>query len=168
MLPQDGYNSLLNAISQSPLVVPLWSDQALGVGPQERTWNDLSHGDRDVDKCPYFAGSTAAATSRMCLAGDKPVTVSRRYAQSYCTSGLHVACSLYVAAEAESSNADPTSQQHIPAPVMVDEPSAGPTRPAMMPASTVEDTPRPLRLRRRIALLRPLRMRIVGRSGARR
>ena len=103
----------------------------------------VSRNDRDVDTCPYFAGSTAAATSRTCLAGDEPVTVSRRYAESYCTRQLHVACSLYVAAEAESSDADTTSQQPVPAPVTPIEPSAEPARSAMMSASTVEGTPRP-------------------------
>jgi hypothetical protein len=75
-----------------------------------------SYRDRDVDTCPYFAGSTAAAGSRTCLAGDKAVSVSRRYAESYCTSRLHVECSLYVGATGTSSDADVSRQPDASAP----------------------------------------------------
>lgn len=51
--------------------------------------------------CPFYASPLGAHGTSQCLASAEPVTVSSRYAASFCTRPQHVECSLYVAAHRE-------------------------------------------------------------------
>ena len=101
----------------------------------------VSYHDRDGDTCPFFAGSTAAAASRTCLAGDKAVTVSGRYVESYCVRSLHVTCSLYVAAREESSDATARHPQDAPATALPDTATVEPAQTSEMPAIVAAPMP---------------------------